>query len=478
MIGAKAILTNTLMLMGASVFNTVVSIVTTALIARAIGPELYGRYTFGLTYVLVFSVFSNFGIESLFIREASREKAKLELIDDILPLKLALSVMTVGLVVVSLYVLDYPQEIVEVVRILCVGLFFQVLYECLMSVSKALEEMHVVALFSVLFRVVSAAAIIVSIVSGIGFTGIVSAFAIGNAVAFLVAVWVHARRWGLRRVGVRVNAWLSLIRQGYPFFLSALVSMLYGKINVLMLSKMVSEADLGYFMAVSNLVDNLFFIPMAFNMTIFPAFSRMYGSSQDALRQSYEKIVRYLMILTMGVSVGTVLVGTEVIRLLYGDQFVPAAPVLSILILYWALAFFSNVLSSLLFSIHQERVQARIMVVAAGVSIVLNAVLIKYLGIMGAAYAAVVTEMAVVALIGVALWKVDFHWPMNAKAMKLAVNLIAMVVIVRALLPVNLVLAILVGAGTYLLLLLPVGLVDEDDKALMYAWIRRRFAHE
>jgi O-antigen/teichoic acid export membrane protein len=254
--------------------------------------------------------------------------------------------------------------------------------------------------------------------------------------------------------------------------------MLYGKINVLMLSKMVPEADLGYFMAASNLVDNLLFIPMAFNMTIFPAFSRMYGSSQDALRQSYGKIVRYLMILTMGVSAGTVLVGTEVIRLLYGDQFVPAAPVLSILILYWALAFFSNVLSSLLFSIHQERAQARIMVVAAGVSIILNAVLIKYFGIMGAAYAAVITEVAVVALIGVALWKVDFHWPMNAKAMKLVVNLIAMVVIVRALLPVNLVLAILVGAGTYLLLLLPVGLVDEDDKALMYAWIRRRFAHE
>lgn len=478
MISAKIILANTLFLMGASVFNVVISIVTTALIARAIGPDLYGRYTFGLTYVLVFSVFSNFGIESLYIREASREKEKLALIDDILPLKIALSVMTVGLALSSLYVLDYPGQTREVVRILCVGLFFQILYECLMSVSKALEEMYVVALFSVFFRLISAAAIVVSIVSGIGFMGIVSAFAIGNSVAFLVALWVHSRRWGLRRVGVRVNAWLPLIRQGYPFFLSALVSMLYGKINVLMLSKMVPEVDLGYFMAASNLVDNLFFIPMAFNTTILPAFSRMYGSSLDALRQSYGKIVRYLMVLTMGVSAGTVLVGTEVIRLLYGDQFAPAASVLSILIFYWALAFFSNVLSSLLFAIHQERVQARVMVVAAGVSIVLNAVLIQYFGIMGAAYAAVVTEVAVVVLIGVALGKVDFHWPMNAKVMKLAINLTAMVVIVRALLPVNLVLAILVGAGTYLLLLLPVGLVDEDDKALMYAWIRRRFAHE
>lgn len=476
MIGAKTILANTLFLMGASVVNIGVSIVTTALIARSIGPELYGRYMFGLTYVLIFSVFSNFGIESLFIREAAREKAKLALIDDILPLKVVLSVMTVGLALVSLYVLDYSQETMEVVRVLCVGLFFQVLYECLMSVSKALEEMSVVALFAVFFRVVSAAAIIVSILSGIGFIGIVSAFAVGNAAAFLVALWVHAQRWGLRRMGFRVDAWVPLIRQGCPFFLSALVTMLYGKINVLMLSKMVPETNLGYFMAAANLVENLFFIPTAFNTTIFPAFARMYGDSPEALRQSYGKIVRYLVIVTLGVSIGTILVGEEVICLLYGEQFGPTAPIMSILILYWALAFFSNVFSSLLFSIHQERAQARIMVIAAGLSIILNAIFIMHWGVYGAAFAAVMTEIAVVALMAAVLWKVSFPWPMSAKFVKLVVNVVVMVFTVQMLLPVNLILAIIAGAVAYLLLLLPIGLVDEDDKALMYSWIQKRFA--
>ncbi|MBX3330269.1 MAG: oligosaccharide flippase family protein [Nitrospira sp.] len=476
MIGAKTILTNTLFLMVASVFNIGVSIVTTALIARAIGPELYGRYTFGLTYVLIFSVFSNFGIESLFIREASRDRAKLALIHDIFPLKISLSVMTVGLAVLSIYLLDYPGPTIEVVQILCVGLFFQILYESLVSVSKALEEMYVVALLSVFFRVVSATAVIGSIIGGIGFVGIVSAFAIGNASAFLLALWLHARRWGFSEVGFRVPAWFSLIRQGYPFFLSALVTMLYGKINVLMLSKMVPEADLGYFMAAANLVENLFFIPVAFNTTIFPAFSRMHGTSPEALRQSYSKIVRYLVIVTLGVAAGTMLVGGDVIRLLYGEQFGSAAPLLSILILYWALAFFSNVLSSLLFSIHQEHAQVRIMVVAAGLSIVLNALFIMHSGVFGAAFAAVVTEVAVVVLMGAVLWKVDFPWPVSANSLKLALNVIAMVIIVRMLLPVNLALAIMVGAGTYLLLLFPIGLVDEDDKTLVYSWIQKRFA--
>jgi O-antigen/teichoic acid export membrane protein len=478
MIGAKKIISNTLFLMGASVFNTVVSIVTTALIARSIGPELYGRYTFGLTYILIFSVFSNFGIESLFIREASREKDKIFVINDILPLKVALSCLTVLLAIVSVHVFDYPLATVEVVYLLCVGLFFQVLYETLMSVYKALEEMYVVALFSVMFRVISAGAIIASIFCGFGFMGIVSAFAVGNASVFAIALGVHARRWGLSAVRMRITSWVPLIKQGYPFFLSALVTMLYAKINVLMLSKMVPEASLGYFMAAANLVDNLFFIPMAFNMTIFPAFSRIYGTSPEALRESYGKMVRYLVILTLGVSAGTVLVGEDVIRLLYGDQFVGATLVLQILIFYWGLAFFSNVQSSLLFSIHKERTQARIMVVASVASIMLNGILIYLYGIIGAAYAAVASEMIVVILITSALWKINFRWSLDSKTMKLTLNVLAMAVIVQLLLPINLGLAIVAGALTYLLLLFPIGLVDEDDKVLLYAWVKKQFAHE
>lgn len=478
MLGIKRILTNTLFLMGASVFNTVVSIVTTALIARAIGPELYGRYTFGLTYVLVFSVFSNFGIESLFIRDASREKEKLFLINDILPIKVVLSSVTVLCVVASADLLGYPPETKQVIYILGAGLFFQVLYECLMSVYKALEEIHIVALFSILFRMISAGAIIISIVSGLGFLGIVSAYAIGNASVFVIALWTHARRWGLGAVRVNVQSWASLIKQGYPFFLSALVTMLYGKINVLMLSKMVSETDLGYFMAAANLVDNLFFIPMAFSITIFPAFSRIYGTSPEALRGAYGKMVRYLVILTLGVSAGTVLVGEPVIKLLYGDQFVGSTAVLQVLIFYWALAFFSNVQSSLLFSIHQERIQARIMMVASVLSITLNAILIYLYDIIGAAFAAVATEAVVVALIAAVLWRVDFRWPFDSKTMMLMLNLLAMVVIVRLLLPVNLGLAIILGALTYLLLLFPVGLVDHEDKVLLYAWVKKRFEYE
>lgn len=59
MIGGKRILTNTVFLMVSSVINLGGSLITTAMIARSIGPELYGRYTFALSYILLFSVLAN-----------------------------------------------------------------------------------------------------------------------------------------------------------------------------------------------------------------------------------------------------------------------------------------------------------------------------------------------------------------------------------------------------------------------------------
>ncbi len=156
MIGGKKILQNTLLLTLSSVVNLVISIATTSIIARSIGPELYGRYTFSLTYILMFSVLANFGLESLFIREAARDRVNLAFIKDIFHLKIILAIVTIGTLLFSAHILNYNSEIISVLYILCCGLFFQILSESLLSVYRSVEKMHVTAFFSTFFRIVSA----------------------------------------------------------------------------------------------------------------------------------------------------------------------------------------------------------------------------------------------------------------------------------------------------------------------------------
>jgi len=473
MIGGKKILQNTLLLTLSSVVNLVISIATTSIIARSIGPELYGRYTFSLTYILMFSVLANFGLESLFIREAARDRVNLAFIKDIFHLKIILAIVTIGTLLFSAHILNYNSEIISVLYILCCGLFFQILSESLLSVYRSVEKMHVTAFFSTFFRIVSAIVIGLSVYFGLGFYGIVSAFSIGNALVFMAVLILFRRDFRLLNLRISPSIWFNLIRQGAPFYFSALLTMFYAKINIVILSKLASEREIGYYMAALNLVENLYFIPTAFVTSAFPAFSRLYGSSPDALKSAYIKMTKYLIILTVAVSIGTVLVSDNIVRLIYGDQFAPAVPVLNVLIFLWVLAFFSNAQSSLLFSIQKERAQVKIMMIAVLVNAVLNFVFIRSYGYMGAAIASVLTEGIVVVLISYVLWRAGFKYFPDISIFRLVVAVAGMIFIVRFLSQFNIAIAIVGGAVSYTCLLFALKVFDADDINYMKTLFRR-----
>lgn len=472
--GAKRIAANTLFLTVSSLFNLCVSLGTTSIIARSIGPELYGRYMFGLTYVLMFSVLANFGLESLFIREAARDRKNLELIDDIFHLKVALAFATVATVVVSAQLLQYPAETIRVLYILCAGLFFQILSESLLSIYRSVERMHVTAFASMFFRLISAAIIVVAIYSGIGFNGIVAAFSIGNFLVFLLALVKVRRDFNLLRWVVSPAHWLPLIRRGMPFYMSALLTMFYAKINVFMLSKFVDDREMGLYLAALNLVENLYFIPTAFITSVFPALSRMHGTSVDSLKNAYSRMTKYLIIATAAVAAGTVLVSEKIVLLIYGNEFGEAVPVLNVLIFLWVLAFFSNFQSSLLFSIHKERIQVRIMVVAVCVNVILNLYFIREYGYMGAAFASVLTELVVVMLISGVLWGMGFYYRPDLAIFRLVLVVAGMVLMVKFLIGFNLVLAVSGGALSYVGLLLTLRVFDRRDISDLKALFMRK----
>lgn len=461
--GAGRIAANTLILTMASLFNLGISIGTTSIIARSIGPELYGRYTFGLTYVLMFSVLANFGLESLFIREAARDRKNLVLINDIFHLKVVLAVLTVAAVLFSAHLLQYPSTTISVLYVLCAGLFFQILSESLLSVYRSVERMYVTAFVSMFFRVVSAAVIVFAIYSGVGFYGIVAAFSVGNFLVFLLSVVLLRRDFDLLRAVASPSQWLPLIRKGMPFYMSALLAMFYAKINVFMLSKFVDDREMGLYLAALNLVENLYFVPSAFVTSIFPAFSRLHGSSLDSLKLAYSRTTKYLIIGTAAVAAGTILVSDNVVLLIYGREFGDTGPVLRILIFLWVLGFFSIFQSSLLFSMHKEKIQVKIMIVAVCVNALFNWLFIREYGYIGAAIASVLTEAIVVMLIGGVLWRMDFGYRPDLSILRLVLGVAGMVAVVKSLIGFSLVLAVVGGALTYAILLVVLRVLDRQD---------------
>lgn len=259
-----------------------------------------------------------------------------------------------------------------------------------------------------------------------------------------------------------------------PFYVSALLTMLYGKIYIVILSKLVTDQEMGFYMAALTLVENLYFIPTAFLTSIFPAFCRLYGTSLDNLKNAYVKIIKYLIIVTVAVSIGTIIVSENIIQIIFGSQFTPAAPVLNILIFLWVFNFFSNAQSILLWSIQKERVQVIIMFFAVTISVILNYIFINVYGYIGAAFAMVLTEGLVVFLITVVLWRLQFRYIPDIRILRLILAGAGMVILFNFLLPFNLIAAIVAGAISYLGLLFILKILDDDDIVYLKSIVNRR----
>lgn len=474
MIGGRKIFSNTVFMITASLINLGISIITTAMIARALGPELYGKYTFGLTFIFFFSVLANFGIETLFVRESAREKENISrMIMDIMHLKCILAFLTIVVVVVSANLLNYPKSTIHVIYIFSIGLFFQILYMTLMSVYRSLEKMLVVAIFSVIFRVITALMIVGAIYLDIGMMGIVWTFTIGNALVFLGSYVYFYNDIGILHFRLNPRNWVLLISRGFPFYASALLTMVYTRINVLLLSKMEGELEIGYYMAAATLVETLYFIPDAVGISLFPAFSRIYGHSIEALKKTYAKMMKYILLITTAVCVGCFLVGGKILLLIYGDAFHRSVPILTILIIYWALMFFNNIMSNLLFSINKEKVQVKIMGFACVLNILLNIILIREYGFIGSAYAIAITEGFVVVIIIGLLWLNCLRYYPDWTILRLAGVLIMMVLTVRTLGNFNIVIEIAGGAISYVIFLFVMKVFDDEDLLYIKSIINR-----
>jgi O-antigen/teichoic acid export membrane protein len=134
-------------------------------------------------------------------------------------------------------------------------------------------------------------------------------------------------------------------------------------------------------------------IASSFSGAILPTLSREFTKNPETIRSWYYNSVKVLLFLGLPIAVGTTFTATKIVALLYQPEIAPAA--VALMILVWDLPFvmyhtFSgNIANSTL----REGNAARIYVSLGIVNLALNLFLVPQFGIIGAAFATVLTDV-------------------------------------------------------------------------------------
>lgn len=367
--------------------------------ARYLGPELFGLLTFGLAFTGIFGLLLDLGLNNLAIRDVARDNSRAnEYLSNITCIKLLAGVITFGLTAVAAHTLGYSGETIAVVYLLTLSTIFVAVTASCNAIFQSFEKMEYQSVGAILASLVLLTGAIFLVARGAAVIAFAAIYVIANALVLGYSFFICTHRFHLFKPEVDLDFWWPTIRQALPFGLSGVFVTIYFWIDSLLLSLIQGNQAVGWYNAGYRLIFSLLFVSTVFSTAVFPAMSRFHVSARDSLEFMWKEFLRFMLILSIPVAVGTTLLAGRIIALVFGEGYAPSVAVLQLLIWSLVLIFANATFVRLFESTNKQIVVTKITGLLVIVNVAINLVLIPKFSYVGASIAILITEFIALVL--------------------------------------------------------------------------------
>ena len=273
-----SILKNSVSMIAGNFFNKIASVIILILVAGSLDSASFGRYSFAVSYLAFFAVFTDLGINTLITRDISSGVVHAPLaFGNAILIRLCLSFLALAMALSGLLVLSYGRETVMIVIASAPmlffsfrGLFFRTVFDIpFQSRLKMAAPSLVNALSECL--TLAAAAWLVHIRAPLLWLvlGISLSYMPGFALAAFLAFRIITPEFRLDAARLK-----ELILRALPLAGAVFFEGLFLITPVFVLSRFSTEAALGLYSLPQRLVTSLWVVPVALMVTLLPGMSR------------------------------------------------------------------------------------------------------------------------------------------------------------------------------------------------------------
>lgn len=371
------------------------SFLLSILIARQLGPGSFGRYSVLWYLGFLAAQVTDLGLHLVAMRHLSQSLGRdPRRISAAVAAKLALNVASLGVAATSCALATGSQTETGSAFLLYATALAGSWAELAGAVLRSRGRLGLEGGVLLLLRVGWLVGVAVALSSGGGLPAIARALALGSLPALVAALGViwHAagKRWTLP-AGSEV--W-GLLRQTAPLAVTSLITLVYLRVDVLLLAGLRGAAAAGLFAAAFRVIEALFLFSGGIVAGAFPLLAAQVGSGR--LSEAGGFLLRLLLGLALPAAAGLFLLSPGVIKFLYGESFSGSATSLRVLALVLVPIYVNALTTHLLVATGRGRGLAELMVMRLGVAVALDLVLIPGWGPMGAALAVLAAEGSLV----------------------------------------------------------------------------------
>jgi len=393
-LGLKQLGKNTSLTLGRQLLTALLGLITVILLARLLGPGGNGIYQMVFLLPTMMVTLSNLGIGPATVYYVARKDYPLEtVVSANIILGLIISGFTcIIAVILVLFFGDklFPAIPTRLLLIIILIIPISILQSYLLTIFQGLQDFKVFNLISVIPQGV----ILILVLLGVwildgGVKAAIAANMLGSIVALSITLYYLKPYFDFRLIvdrGYMFNA----LGYGIKAHLSNIMAFLNARLDMFLVNGFLNPAAVGIYSIAVQIVEKLWMLSQSVSTVILPRISEL-KDEEEIRKQLTPLISRWVLMVTLVLSVLLAAIAPYLIPLLFGKGFANSSIALQIMLPGIVLGSASRVLANDFAARGRPEINTYLAVVTLSINIAGNLVMIPKMGINGAALATTIS---------------------------------------------------------------------------------------
>lgn len=381
---------NTSWLMIGRIFQLVLTFVTTMLVTRYLGPEKYGTITYTYSYVALFLPLCTLGLNDIAVKELLDNKDNNgEILGTVFTLRFISSLCLIGLVYIVVKLFNDNPLFPYLALLQSLSLVFQIFDTLIYFYQSRLKAKKIGVVYIVAYSLASFFRIIGLIIKkGIGWFAFATSFEyLTLSLTLLIIYFIEGNK-----LTFKASTAKRLLNRSSSYIFAGIMVVIYSKADNIILGKMIDETSVGYYSAATTLCNAWPFLLTSIIEIANPIIIDLFNEDKEKYRKRIKQLYAAIFYIALVAGLGITVFSKLIIQIMYGSEYAPAVIPLRIVCWSTIFAYLGLSRSAWMQCENKLKYEATLSFMGAITNVILNLILIKLYGIVGAGVALLLTQ--------------------------------------------------------------------------------------
>ncbi|MBQ6219851.1 MAG: flippase [Methanosphaera sp.] len=456
-----------------SIITNLVMFFLTLVTARYLGTFNFGVISSALSLVGIFGVFCDLGLGMYAIQKVSRDHSLTSrYFGTAFFLRIILSIVTL-LVFIAFSYISFSGDAFYVNVVIGFYMFFNSITSFYYSLYQSNEQMYYQTIVHTLYCIAVFLVAVLFIYFGLNVIWVAACYPIAMFLSTILGTVINVKKYPKFSYDLSIPFIKELIKNSIPFGITTVFTSIYFWIASILLTFLSGSVAVGLFSSSQKLILVLSSLFLLISSAVFPVMSQLFVDDKEKLNGLYQKMLKFMLILSIPICIGVVFYSTDIINIIFGSEYLDSVMCLNVLIWACIFMFLSGTTSTLLNAINKQVFVTKVAMFGAIFSVIVNVVLIIKYSYIGASMTSVLTEFVILLLMLYSLHKTEFSLNIRKSLKPIFQVLLANIVLAVVLYVLHLpfILGVIIAVIVYVVAIIVTGAINKEDREIIFSLI-------